>query len=181
LRVKEVKMKMKDKIFRKFLPPVVVALVAMLLLCAVPVLGNTVQTTDITGTIVPRKIAGEVHEVDCAVLAGVNVTVYQGAVEITNTIGNGTGNYEVEVPALGDYNVTISKVGFRNIMTQAISVPAFTTYTLDFAGDFGLIPNAPDMSYVLACINLWKFGTPPCQLGMSTVLAVINAWKNPAP
>jgi hypothetical protein len=174
-------MKMKDKISRKFLPPVVVVLVAMMLLLgAVPALGNAVgNTTSITGTIVPRKIAGEVHEVDCAALAGVNVTAYQGAVQKASTIGNGTGNYELEVPIIGDYNVTISKAGFRNIMTQAVSVPAFATYTLDFAGDFGLIPNAPDMSYVLACVNLWKFGTAPCQLGMSEVLAVINAWKNP--
>jgi len=174
-------MKMKDKIFRKFLPPVVVVLVAMmLLLCAVPALANAVgHTTSITGTIVPRKIVGDVHEVNCAVLAGVNVTVYQGAVQKASTIGNGTGNYELEVPVIGDYNVTISKAGFRNTVTQAISVPGLATYTLDFAGDFGLIPNAPDMSYVLACINLWKFGTPPCQLGMSMVLAVINAWKNP--
>jgi hypothetical protein len=35
------------------------------------------------------------------------------------------------------------------------------------------------MPYVLACVNLWKFGSAPCQLTMLKVLAVINAWKNP--
>ena len=174
-------MKMKDKIFRKFLPPVVVVLVAMmLLLCAVPVLGNAVgHTTSITGTIVPRKIVGEVHEVNCAPLGNVTITVYQGAVQKASTVGNGTGNYELEVPALGDYNVTTSKAGFRNTVTQAISVPAFTTYTLDFAGDYGLVPNAPDLSYVMACVNRWAFGTPPCQLSLERVMAVVNAWVYP--
>jgi hypothetical protein len=176
LRVKEVKMKMKDKIFRKSLPPVVVVLVAMvLLLCAVPVLAAS--TTSITGTIV-RNIVGETGAANCTTLDNVTLTLYQGAVNITSTFSNGTGNYELEVPALGDYNVTASKAGFRD-GAQAISVTELTTYTIDFRSDNGLIPNAPDLSYVLACINLWKFGTPPCQLGLSKVLAVINAWKNP--
>jgi hypothetical protein len=179
LRVKEVKMKMKDKIFRRFLPPVVVVLVAtMLLLCAVPASGRTLgNTTGITGTIV-RNIVGETKAVNCTTLDNVTLTLYQGAVNMTSTVSGGTGNYTLAVPALGNYNVTASKAGFRD-ETQAISITELTTYTLDFAGDHGLIPDAPNLSYVLQCINLWKFGTPPCQLGMSKVLAVVNAWKNP--
>jgi len=125
------------------------------------------------------QITGQTHEVNCATLAGVNVTLYQGAVAIANTVSDGTGNYTLAVPALGDYNVTASKAGF-NSETQAISVTEAITYTLDFVGDHGLVPNAPDLSYVLACINLWQFGTPPCQLGLSKMLAVINAWEFPS-
>jgi parallel beta-helix repeat protein len=123
-------------------------------------------------------IVGETREVNCSILPGVNVTLYQGPIEIGSSVSDVDGNYTLAVPALGNYNVTASKDGFRN-RSQAISINETRTYTLDFVGNYGLIPNAPNMSYVLACINLWKFGTPPCNLNMSTVLAVINAWKFP--
>jgi hypothetical protein len=123
-------------------------------------------------------IIGETGAVNCDILSGVTVTLSRDAVEIDSTVSNGTGNYELAVPELGVYNVTASKDGFRN-KTRTISVTNSTTYTLDFVGDYGLIPNATDLSYVLACINKWVAGTPPYQLNMSTVLAVINAWVFP--
>jgi len=123
-------------------------------------------------------IGGNTREANCGILAGVNVTAYVGAVVKASNVSDGSGNYILTAPALGSYNVTASKAGFRS-ETQAITVTDATAYTLNFQGDHDLIPNAPDMSYVLACVNLWKFGTPPCQLSMSKVLAVINAWKNP--
>jgi hypothetical protein len=124
------------------------------------------------------KIAGETRAVNCTMLDGVNVTAYQGAVAIASTLSDGTGNYELAVPALGDYNVTASKAGFRSL-TQPISVTELITYTLDFVADYGLIPNAPDLPYVLACINKWVAGTEPCKLNLPKVLAVINAWVFP--
>jgi hypothetical protein len=124
------------------------------------------------------SIGGNTRAVNCDILTGVNVTAYQGAVAKASNISDGSGNYILTVSALGSYNVTASKAGFRS-ENQTITVTDVTAYTLDFQGDHGLIPNAPDMSYVLACVNQWKFGTPPCQLSMSKVLAVINAWKNP--
>jgi hypothetical protein len=137
----------------------------------------TIDTTE-PETEAVAQIVGETREVNCGILPGVNVTLYQGPIEIGSNVSDGDGNYTLAVPALGNYNVTASKDGFRD-KTQAISIDQPTTYTLDFAGNYSLIPNAPDMSYVLACINKWKFGEPPCQLNMSTVLAVINAWKFP--
>jgi hypothetical protein len=101
-----------------------------------------------------------------------------GAVAKASTLTDGSGNYILTLPELASYDVTASMAGFRN-ETQAIPVTEVTTYTLDFVADHGLIPNAPNLSYVLACIHLWKFGAPPCQLGMLKVLAVINDWKNP--
>jgi hypothetical protein len=124
------------------------------------------------------QIVGETRAINCDILPGVNVTLYQGAAEITSTLSGGSGNYTFPNLEFGDYNVTASKDGFKD-RTQAISVNETTIYTLDFLGNHGLIPNAPNMSYVLACINRWKFGEPPCKLNMSTVLAVINAWKFP--
>lgn len=124
------------------------------------------------------SIEGNTTQVNCLVLAGVNITAYVGAVQKASTLSDGSGEYVLVLPELGNYDVTASKAGFRS-ETQAISVTDPMEYTLSFQGDHGLIPNAPDMSYVLACVNLWKFGTPPCQLSMSKVLAVINAWKIP--
>ena len=174
-------MKMRDKIFnKKLLPPVVVVLVAtMLLLCAIPVLGGTLgNTTNVTGTVVWAEIVGQIRAVNCNVLSGVTVKAYLGAIEKASNVSDGSGNYILAVPESGDYTVVASQAGFRN-ETQAISVTEVTTYTLDVVADHGLIPNAPNLSYVLACIHLWKFGAPPCQLGMLKVLAGINDWKNP--
>lgn len=173
-------MKMRDKRLKKLLPPVVVVLVAtMLLLCAVPVWAGTPgNTTNVTGTVAFPKIVGQIRAVNCNVLSGATVKAYLGAVEKASNVTDGSGNYILALPALGAYDVIASITGFRN-ETQAISVTEVTTYTLDFVADHGLIPNAPNLSYVLACIHLWKFGAPPCQLGMLKVLAVINDWKNP--
>lgn len=181
MRAKEVMMKMRDKIFnKKLLPPVVVVLVAtMLLLCAIPASGRTLgNTTNVTGTVVWPEIVGQIRAVNCNVLSGANVTAYVGAVEKASTLSDGSGNYTLAVPELGNYNVTVGQAGFRS-ETQAISVTEVTNYALDFVADHGLVPNAPNLSYVLACIHLWKFGAPPCQLGMLKVLAVMNDWKNP--
>jgi uncharacterized repeat protein (TIGR02543 family) len=142
----------------------------------------TMPAQDVTVTAnfaeIPQMVVGETREGNCTILPGVNVTLYQGAAEIASTVSDGSGNYELAVPELGVYNVTASKAGFRD-RTQTISINQTGTYTLDFVGAYGLIPNGPNMSYVLACINRWKFGEPPCNLNMSTVLAVINAWKFP--
>jgi hypothetical protein len=121
------------------------------------------------------EIAGQTREANCSILPGVTVTAYLSEVEQGSAISDADGNYLLSLPS-GTYDIVASKPGFRN-MTQSISVKS--TYTLDFIGDHGLIPNVPDLSYVLACANLWEFGAPPCQLSESTVLAVTNAWENP--
>jgi hypothetical protein len=133
---------------------------------------------DAGGPGIAARIAVETREVNAAIMGNATLTLYEDDVDIASTVSNATGNYELAVPELGDYNVTASKGGFRS-KTRTIAINQTGTYTLDFVGDNGLIPNAPNMSYVLACINKWKFGEPPCNLNMSTVLAVINAWKFP--
>ncbi len=124
------------------------------------------------------EIVGETREVDCAILAGANITVYQGDEPIASTVSDGSGNYTLAVPDYGTYNVVASKAGFRQ-ETQAITVDESTTYTLDFIAQDGLIPNDPDVFYVLDCIYLWKHGEPPCDIDVFRVLDVIYAWKYP--
>jgi len=127
------------------------------------------------------EIAGTVWEVDCGrpPLEGVAVVLYDGdEVEVDGTVSDGDGNYTLAVPELGEYTVVASKDGFRQ-ETQAITVSEATAYTLDFIGDQGLIPNDPDVFYVLDCIIRWKYPALPCELDVFRVLDVIIAWKYP--
>ena len=117
-------------------------------------------------------------EVDGAILPGAAVILYQNGEPIANVVSDESGNYEFEFSELGDYEVMVSKAGFRG-EAQSISVTTLAIYTLDFVGDHGLIPDSPSISYVLACISLWKFGEPPLQLSTSRVLDVISAWIYP--
>jgi hypothetical protein len=124
------------------------------------------------------KIEGVAKEVDGAILSEAAVVLYQNGEAIGNIVSDESGNYEFEFSELGDYEVMVSKAGFRS-ETQSISVAALAIYSLDFVGDHGLIPDAPSMSYVLACISLWKFGELPLQLSTSRVLDVTSAWTYP--
>ena len=123
------------------------------------------------------EIVGVAGEVNCDTLPEVTVELYQSGVLKGNTVSDGSGVYTLPVPELGDYDVVASKTGYKD-ETQSISITE-PTYTLDFHGEHGLVPNAPSMSYVLRCINHWLYPVPPCGLSMSRVLAVINAWLYP--
>jgi len=124
------------------------------------------------------RIAGVTKEVGGAILPGAAVTLYQNGEAIANVMSDESGNYEFEFLELGDYEVVVSKAGFRD-ETQSISVTTLAIYTLDFVGDHGLISDAPTISYVLACMSLWKFGEPPLQLSTFRVLDVVSAWTYP--
>jgi len=124
------------------------------------------------------RIVGVTKEIDGVILPGAVVILCQNDEEIANVVSDENGNYEFEFSELGDYDVVASKEGFRD-EAQSILVTEPTTYNLDFAGDHGLIPDAPGASYVLACTNLWKFDEPSVQLSTSRLLELISAWKYP--
>jgi len=123
-------------------------------------------------------IVGVTKEVSGAVLPGAVVILYQNGEEIANVVSDENGDYEFEFSQLGDYDVVVSKEGFRD-EAQSISLTEPTTCNLDFVGDHGLIPDAPSKSYVLACTNLWRFGESSSQLSTSRLLELISAWKYP--
>jgi len=124
-------------------------------------------------------IAGVIKEVDGGILPGAAVILYRNGQPIANAISDEHGNYALAVPGFGDYDLVASKRGFRD-ETQSISVTAPITRLLDFAGDHGLIPNAPSRPYVLACVNLWQLDDPSLQLSTSRLLDVISASKYPS-
>jgi hypothetical protein len=124
------------------------------------------------------RIVGVTGEVSGAILPGAIATLYQNGEVIANVVSDENGNYEFELSQVGDYDVVVSKEGFRD-EAQSISALVSATYDLDFAGDHGLIPDAPDKTYVLACADLWKLDEPSSQLSTSKLLELISASKHP--
>jgi hypothetical protein len=126
------------------------------------------------------RMVGVTKEISGAILPGAIVTLYQNGEAIANVVSDENGNYEFEFSQLGDYDVVVSKEGFRDEV-QSVSVTVLTTYDLDFVGDHGLIPDAPDKTYVLACADLWKSDELSSQLSTSRLLELISASKHPYP
>ena len=124
------------------------------------------------------RIVGVTNEVSGAILSGAVVMLYQNGEEIASVVSDENGNYEFEFSQLGDCDVVVSKEGFRE-EAQSISVTEAVTYSLDFVGDHGLVPDAPNRSYVLACTDLWRFGESSSQLSTSRLLELISVWKYP--
>ena len=135
-------------------------------------------TFNVSGNGVATQITGTTGEVNCDILGETTVELYQGDVLKGSTTSDIDGNYALPVPETGDYDVVDSKTGFKD-QTQPISIPAGGIYTLDFMGETGLVPNAPNLSYVLACVHIWLYPDPPCELSLSKVLAVVHAWLYP--
>lgn len=144
---------------------------------ATPVGDTQVQVVD-SATATTGSITGAIQEVDGRILPGASVVLYRDGEAIANSVSDQDGNYAVVVPGFADYEVVISKAGFRN-ETLCISVTEPTAYQLDFAGYHGLIPNAPCRLYVLACVDLWQLDDPSLQLDTERLLDVISAYKYP--
>jgi hypothetical protein len=123
-------------------------------------------------------VTGITREVNGNILLGVSITI-DG---IGSVVSDQDGHYEIMTTATGDYTVTAHKDGFKD-RTRTVSITGLGTgyaVTCNFQGQYGLIPNAPDMQYALMCINRWLY--PPdadTGLTMQTALAVINAWLYP--
>jgi len=136
----------------------------------------TVYGDDMTFT--TNNIKGVTGEVNCSILPEATVSIYSGAVLIDSTVSDVNGYYELKAVDIGTYQVTVSKAGYRDV-TRPLTVTGPGLYTLNFKGESGLVPNAPNMSYVLLCVNHWLYPPPDCGLSMSRVLQIVNAWLYP--
>jgi len=125
-------------------------------------------------------IQGVVTEVNCVAVDGATLTLKKDSAEVSSTTSDGDGNYSLPVGETGDYEVVVTRTGFKDETQQVNVTDLGQDYDLNFQANTGLVPNAPDMSYVLLCVNRWLF--PPnqeCGLTMSKVLAAVNAWLFP--
>ena len=129
------------------------------------------------GFIYGARIKGTTYEANGAILGEVTLTV-DATTQVTSATN---GTYQLIVATTGSHTIVATETGYRS-QTQTVNVTDLTvTYPLNFLGDNGLVPNTPDVSFVLACINKWKY--PPTDgtaLDISKVLSVINAWKFPS-
>jgi PKD repeat protein len=121
-------------------------------------------------------LTGETRDVRGNILPGVTLTV-NGEFAV---VSDQQGCYEIVISTAGLYTIVASKDGYRD-ETVEVNVPdTAQSYSTDFKGDNSLVPDAPNFSFVLACINKWSF--PPAdgtKLEISKILEVINAWKYP--
>jgi hypothetical protein len=113
-------------------------------------------------------LSGTVCDVLGQPLVGANVTIDSTVTATTSA----DGSYQLAT-VVGSRVLQVTKSGYaRYTVTTTIST---TATQLDFKGDSGLILSAPDLSYVLACVNRWQYST----LSLAKVLVVINAWRFP--
>jgi len=122
------------------------------------------------------NITGTTYEANGSILGGVTITIDGGG----SVVSSANGTYQIVATTTGNYTVTASKAGFRDQIRVIEIADLDLSYTLDFKGNNGLVPDAPSISYVLACINKWI--APPgdgTELNISKVLSVINAWQFP--
>jgi C1A family cysteine protease len=130
-------------------------------------------------------ITGVTTDVNCNILPGVSLQLFDagGVTPIgSSDTSDESGDYTLaaSVSTTGNYTVVASKGGYRD-EDQAVNIAALgQEYEVDFRGETGLVPNAPDVFYVLECVNHWLY--PPsveCGLTVFKVLAAVNAWLYP--
>ena len=124
---------------------------------------------------------GIVRQVDCNPLDGALVELLYDDAVITSAPTDTDGFYTLYAPSAGDYELRASKAEFRT-ESQPVTVDT-STVALDFCGEHGLVPNAPDVFYVMACIGCWQFPEnqtiPCCGLDVFRVMTVVGAWQFP--
>ncbi len=133
---------------------------------------TTFTTTGLT------PITGITRQVNGNISAGVSITL-DG---VETVVSDQNGQYQIPATATGNHTLVAHKDGFRD-RTQTINIAGLGqefAVTCNFQGNYGLIPNAPNMQYALSCINRWLYPPNPVTgLDMETALAVINAWLYP--
>ena len=121
------------------------------------------------------------REANCEILTVVTIELYEGAVPegdpIDTVDSDGSGNYEIIAPETGWYSLVAKKATFRDEIQVIEIVDIEVGYLQDFTGDTSLVPDGPNMTYVLVCVNHWLGPQEDeCHMEMTKVLAVVNAW-----
>jgi len=165
-----------------------------------PYASCTIGDSEILVT-VGGDIAGETRDVNANELSGVNVTLYEDASVLTSDTS--TPNYIMTARTTGDYCLSGSKDTYFTLDTNAMPMPRnpyhpdyinLTTpellaagYTLDFEGDYGLVPMACSMSYAMESVNHWLYTPvdeeenphPEWQLSTWKAMKSVHSWQFP--
>jgi hypothetical protein len=149
-------------------------------------------------------IAGETRDVNADELSGVNVTLYENTSEMGSDTS--TPNYTMTVNATGNYWLSGSKDCYFDILTNDLPLiprnpyhPDYinlTTlellaagYTLNFEGDYGLVPVVCSMSYAMESVNHWLYTPidedenphPEWKLSNWKAMESVHSWQFPNP
>jgi len=168
-----------------------------------PYASCTIGDTEVLLT-VGGDIMGETRDVNADELSDVNVTLYEDASVLTSDTS--TPNYTMTVNATGDYWLSGSKYSYFDILTNDMpSAPRnpyhpdyinLTTpellaagYTLNFSGDYGLVPKCCTMSYAMESVNHWLYTPidedenphPEWQLSNWKAMESVHSWQFPHP
>jgi hypothetical protein len=124
-------------------------------------------------------VTGITREVNGDILPAVSITL-DGMAPV---VSDQNGQFQIMGAATGNHTIVAHKDGFRD-RTQIVNIAGLGqsyAVTCNFQGQYGLIPNAPDMTYALDCVNLWLYKptNPDIGLDMQTASDVIDAWLDP--
>jgi len=147
-------------------------------------------------------IVGETRDINANELSDVTVTLYKNVSGITSDTS--TPNYTIMVNATGDYWLSGSKYLYFDMLTNDLPTAPrnpyhpdyinLTTpellaagYTLDFEGDYGLVPTNCTMSYAMESVNHWLFTPidkeenphPEWQLSNWKASESVHSWQFP--
>jgi len=126
-------------------------------------------------------ITGVIHEVDRSILEGATVTLLQDEEQKDQATSDSDGSYSLTAPMSGDYEVIASESDFQP-ETQLLTVEG-ESIALDFCGQSGLVPNAPDVFCVMSVVGIWQFPENqelPCyRVNVFKVMEVVGAWQFP--
>jgi hypothetical protein len=123
-------------------------------------------------------VTGITREVNGDTLPGVSITL-DGTAPV---VSDQSGHYEIMATATRSHTVVAHKDGFRDRapIVNIAGLGQSCAVTCNFQGQYGLIPDAPDIWYALDCLNLWLHPpNPDTGLDILTALDVINAWLYP--
>jgi hypothetical protein len=146
---------------------------------------------------VPSDIVGETRDVNANVLPDVTVTVFEKPVSVDGVdVSTELGAYDIEVRTTGLYWERAQKWCYKTLDMNAMPDGApgsrnpyyplyinFTTpellaagFTMDFEGDYGLVPKACDVTYAMESINKCNF-VPKDEYGVNHTEWRLTSWK----
>jgi len=144
----------------------------------VGVIGGNTQTEVIPGS----TIQGKTYQVNGAILPNVTIELFKDGVgPIMTSVSDSEGNYTIIATQSGNHTLLARKSGFKDEAHEISVAVLGQDYALNFKGNQGIVPSAPNVWYVLDCAALWKYKPLDPELGLNIwkVLDVAAAWKYP--